>query len=93
MQEKPKKGNRDYPLSETPLITYKNLGLARSATNNAEGIDTDAPATARDSADYKSGFKMGLKGKKVSDIKNKYEGKNQYIEKGRWEGQNAIKKK
>jgi len=85
----------DTPLANTPEpnITYKNLGLARSATNNAEGRDTSTPATAKDSADYKLGFKMGLKGKKVSDIKNQYEGKNQYVEKGRWEGQNAAKKK
>ena len=32
---------------------------------------------------------MGIKGKKVSDIENKYQGKNQFVEKGRWEGQNA----
>jgi hypothetical protein len=85
----------DTPLAQTPepKITYKNLGIARSATNNEEGRDTNTPATAKDSADYRLGFKIGLKGKKVSDIKNKYEGKNQYIEKGRWEGKNAIKKK
>ena len=93
MQEKPKRP--DTPLAPTPepKVTYKNLGLARSAANNAEGRDTNTPATARDSADYRSGFKSGLKGKKVSDLRKKYEGTNQYFEKGRWEGQNAIKKK
>ena len=92
MQEKPKRP--DTPLAPTPepKVTYKNLGLARSATNNAEGRDTNTAATAKDSADYRSGFKSGLKGKKVSDLRKKYEGTNQYTEKGRWEGQNAIKK-
>ncbi len=84
----------DTPLAPTPApkVTYVNLGLARNATNNAEGIDTGTPATRRDSADYRTGYKMGLKGQKVSDMQNRMEGKNQYIEKGRWEGQNAIKK-
>jgi hypothetical protein len=83
----------DTPLAPTPKgITYKNLGLARSAANNAAGDYTDKPATKKDSADYRTGYAMGLKGKKVSDMQNKWEGKNQYIEKGRWEGQNAAKK-
>ena len=95
MQEKPKTKRPDTPLAATPepKITYKNLGLARTATNNAEGRDTNTPATARDSADYRSGFKSGLNGKKVSELQKKYEGTNEYVEKGRWEGQNAIKKK
>jgi hypothetical protein len=89
----PKKTKRpDTPLAATPKVTYDRLGLARSATNNAAGRDTNYPATAKDSADYRKGFAMGLKGKKVSDIENKYQGKNQYVEKGRWEGQNAAKK-
>lgn len=94
MPQEPKKSNKrpDTPLASTPKITYDRLGLARTATNNAQGRDTDAPATAKDSADYRKGFAMGLKGKKVSNIENKYQGKNQYIEKGRWEGQNAAKK-
>jgi hypothetical protein len=89
MPQNPKK-RPDTPLAATPKITYKNLGLARSATNNAEGRDTNTPATAKDSADYRAGFKMGVQGKKVSDLQNKYEGKNQYVEKGRWEGKNAV---
>jgi hypothetical protein len=95
MQEKPKTKRPDTPLAPTPepKVTYKNLGLARSAANNAEGRDTNTPATARDSADYRAGFKSGLKGSKVSDLRKKYEGTNEYVEKGRWEGQNAIKKK
>jgi hypothetical protein len=92
MPQQPKK-RPDTPLAPSPKVTYKNLGLARSATNREEGRDTDFPATAKDSADYRTGFAMGLKGKKFSDLRNKYEGKNQYIEKGRWEGQNAAKKK
>lgn len=93
MQEKPKRPDTPLAATPEPKVTYKNLGLARSAANNAEGRDTNTPATARDSADYRSGFKSGLKGKKVSDLQKKYEGTNQYTEKGRWEGQNAIKKK
>lgn len=89
--QQPKRNKRpDTPLAPTPKITYKNLGLARSASNNAAGIDTNTPATAQDSADYRRGFAMGLKGKRVSNIENKYQGKNQFVEKGRWEGQNAI---
>ena len=95
MQEKPKTKRPDTPLTPTPEpnVTYKNLGLARTATNNAEGRDTKTPATARDSADYRLGFKKGLIGNKVSELRKKYEGTNEYVEKGRWEGQNAIKNK
>ena len=57
------------------------------------GKDTNTPATAKDSADYRKGYTMGLKDQKVSAIENKYQGKNQYIEKGIWEGKNAIKNK
>ena len=92
----PKKVNRpDTPLAATPepQVTYKNLGLARSATNDQEGVDTKTPATSKDSSDYRKGFKEGLIGKKTSSLKDKYEGKNQYTEKGRWEGQNANKNK
>jgi hypothetical protein len=81
----------DTPLATTPKPTYVNLGLARTATNNAAGRDTNAPATKKDSADYRKGYAMGLDGKKVSAIENKYQGKNQYVEKGRWEGQNVKK--
>jgi hypothetical protein len=73
--------------------TYKNLGLARSASNNAAGRDTNTPATKKDSLDYKKGFDMGKAGKKPSSLRAKYEGKNQYEEKGRWEGQNSTKTK
>lgn len=72
--------------------TYKNLGLARTATNNAAGRDTNTPATKKDSLDYKKGFEMGITGYKPNPLRIKYEGKNQYEEKGRWEGQNTKKK-
>jgi len=72
--------------------TYKNLGLARSATNKEEGRDINTPATKKDSIDYKKGFEMGKAGFKPSPLRAKYEGKNQYEEKGRWEGQNPKKK-
>lgn len=81
----------DIPLASTPKPTYVNLGLARSAANNAAGRDTNTPATKKDSADYKKGYAMGLNGKKVSDVEKKYQGKNQYVEKGNWEGQKANK--
>jgi hypothetical protein len=88
-----KKKRPDTPLAETPKPTYKNLGLARTATNNAEGRDTNAPATAKDSANYRLGFQAGLKGAKPSSLRKKYEGEEQYYQKGRWEGQSAAKKK
>jgi len=72
--------------------TYKNLGLARSASNKEESRDTNTPATKKDSLDYKKGFEMGRKGYKPNPLRIKYEGKNQYEEKGRWEGQNTKKK-
>lgn len=81
----------DTPLATTPKPTYVNLGLARTATNNAAGRDTNTPATAKDSADYRKGYAMGLKGKKVSAVENKYQGKNQYVEKGNWEGDKASR--
>lgn len=94
MQQPNKNKKRpDTPLAETPKPTYKNLGLARSAANNAAGRDTHAPATARDSANYRAGFDAGLRGVKPSSMKKKYEGEDQYFQKGRWEGQNAAKNK
>lgn len=94
MQQPNKNKKRpDTPLAETPKITYDRLGLARTAANNAAGRDTDAPATARDSANYRAGFRAGLRGVKPSDLRKKYEGEEQYFQKGRWEGLNAAKKK
>jgi len=75
-----------------PAPTYVNLGLARSATNNAMGVDVNTPSTKLDSLNYRKGYEMGVKGVKPSPLRAKYEGKNQYEEKGRWEGQNARKK-
>jgi hypothetical protein len=72
-----------------PKTNYRNLSLARSIANEEARRYSDVPATASDSADYRTGYKMGLEGKRVSDMQNKYEGKNQYIEKGRWDGQNV----
>jgi len=77
----------------TAKPTYNRLGLARSAANKEAGRDYNTPATKRDSLDYKRGFNMGLAGKKPSPLEIKYQGKNQYEEKGRWEGQNTPKKK
>lgn len=72
--------------------TYKNLGLARSAANKEEGKDFNTPANKKDSLDYKKGFNMGKAGIKPNPLRAKYEGKNQYEEKGRWEGQNSKNK-
>jgi hypothetical protein len=77
---------------KTVKPTYDRLGLARSANNKSMGRDTNTPATARDSANYRSGFSAGLKGKKPSALQMKYEGEDQYFQKGRWEGQNVNKK-
>ena len=85
-KDKTRVNRPDTPLAPTPKITYDRLGLARTA-----GDYTNTPATAKDSADYRKGFRLGVQGKKVSDIENKYQGKNQYIEKGNWEGKNAVK--
>jgi len=92
-KDKTRVGRPDTPLAATPepKVTYKNLGLARTATNNAAGDYTNTPATAKDSADYRKGFRMGIKGQDVSALENKYQGKNQYVEKGNWEGKNAVK--
>jgi len=90
-KDKTRVNRPDTPLAPTPKITYDRLGLARTAANNAAGDYTNTPATAKDSADYRKGFRMGVQGKKVSDIENKYQGKNQYVEKGNWEGKNAVK--
>lgn len=73
--------------------TYKNLPMARSYKNQANGIDSNTPATRRDSTDYKIGFIKGVKGQKPSAQRLRYEGEGEYEKMGRWEGQNAVKKK
>jgi hypothetical protein len=73
--------------------TYKNLPMARSYKNQANGVDSNTPATRRDSTDYKIGFIKGVKGQKPSAQRLRYEGEGEYEKMGRWEGQNAVKKK
>lgn len=90
----PKNKRPDTPLAPTqePKVTYKNLSLARTAANNSAGRPTATPATAKDSLNYKRGFKAGLEGKKTSAMRKKYEGTDEYFEKGTWEGKNAKNK-
>ena len=78
---------------KTVKPTYDRLGLARSAKNKSLGKDINSQASAKDSANYRAGFIDGLKDKKPSAKKMKYEGEEEYFQKGRWEGQNTNKKK
>jgi hypothetical protein len=73
--------------------TFKNLPMARSFTNQASGVDSSTPATKQDSTAYKTGFIKGARGQKPSANQLKYEGEGEYEKMGRWEGQNAVKKK
>jgi hypothetical protein len=67
--------------------------MARSFTNQASGVDSITPATKQDSTAYKTGFIKGARGQKPSANQLKYEGEGEYEKMGRWEGQNAVKKK
>jgi len=71
--------------------TYKNFAMANQARNKSEGLPTRRPATKRDSAQYRKGFKLGLKGIKPSKNRLKYEGETEFEKMGRWEGQNYKK--
>lgn len=71
--------------------TYNRLGMAREASNKSSGRDFDAPATAKDSAEYRRGFVKGYKlGPKSepSKMEKKYMPESEYEKMGRWEGQN-----
>jgi hypothetical protein len=62
---------------------------ANSANNKGMGINSDYPATKKDSMDYTHGFNLGLKGVKLNDENgSKYES-NEFSRKGQWEGQNS----
>ena len=63
---------------------YTMFAQANNANNNSMGVDTGRPATAKDSADYKHGFNLGLKGGNL----DKYES-NEFSRKGVWEGKNS----
>ena len=62
---------------------------ANAANNKVMGVDSDYPATKKDSMDYTKGFNLGLKGVKLEDKNgSKYES-NEFSRKGQWEGQNS----
>ena len=73
--------------------TYKNFAMANQARNKSEGLPFNRPATKRDSAQYVSGFRKGLKGYKPSKMRLRYEGETEFQKMGRWEGQNVKKNK
>lgn len=91
----PKQKRRDTPLAETPKpvkVTYERLAMAREYTNQARGNASNTPATKKDSMDFRSGFKKGVNNKKFSAEEEPF-GENEYQKMGRWEGNNAVKKK
>lgn len=75
--------------TKTVKPTYDRLKMAKEANNRMMGIDTNTPASKKDSLDYKRGFNVGLhaklKGKKADSW-----GKNEFEKMGRWEGQNTT---
>lgn len=69
-------------------ITYKNLKMGvRNEQYQVTGQNKDVTPTGRDSANYRRGYELGKKGSKG------YSGEGQVEKMGRWEGQNAGKKK
>lgn len=68
--------------------TYKNLRMGVNA-QNSEGLGyvKERKPTKEDSAAYRFGYGRGLKGEK------EYPGEPSVQKMGRWEGQNAVKKK
>lgn len=68
---------------------YTLFKQANAANNKVMGVDSDYPATKKDSMDYTKGFNLGLKGVKLEDKNgSKYES-NEFSRKGQWEGQNS----
>ena len=63
---------------------YTLFAQARNANNRVMDVPTNTPATAKDSADYKHGFNLGLKGGNLDKFES-----NEFSRKGRWEGQNS----
>ena len=63
---------------------YTMLAQANAARNNYMGVDTNKPATAKDSLDYKHGFNLGLKGGNLDKFES-----NEFSRKGMWEGKNS----
>ena len=72
--------------------TYKNFAMANEAVNSSRGRNFNKPASRQDSAKYVKGYKMGLMGLKPSANQKKYQGENEFVKMGRWEGQNVKKK-
>jgi len=68
--------------------TYKNLPMGvKNEQYQMTGVSKDVTPSSKDSARYRGGFEQGLKGKKGAPNEGNVE------KMGRWEGQNATKKK
>lgn len=68
--------------------TYKNLNMGvKNERYSMTGESKDVTPSAKDSARYRSGYEQGLKGMKGAPNEGTVE------KMGRWEGQNAAKKK
>jgi hypothetical protein len=68
--------------------TYKNLKMGVKNENySMTGVNKDITPSSKDSARYRGGFEQGLKGMKGLPNEGTVE------KMGRWEGQNAVKKK
>lgn len=63
---------------------YTMFAQANQANNRVMGVDTNSPATRKDSLDYKHGFNLGLKGGDLSKFES-----NEFSRKGYWEGKNS----
>lgn len=73
---------------KTVSPTYKNLPMGVKNENyQRTGVSKDVKPSSSDSARYRGGFEQGMKGSK--GMKNE----GQVEKMGRWEGQNAGKKK
>jgi hypothetical protein len=74
--------------TKKPTPTYKNLPMGvRNEQYQMTGVNKDVTPSSKDSARYRGGFEQGLKGKKGAPNEGNVE------KMGRWEGQNATKKK
>ena len=71
---------------QVPNPSYKNLRMGVNAKNSQGlGYVKESKPTSKDSADYRAGYIIGIKGGKASP------GEGPVQKMGRWEGQNAKK--
>jgi hypothetical protein len=71
---------------KTPEPTYKNLRMGVNNDNKAAGQMFEQKPTKSDSASYKYGYNLGLKGVGASPYETNT------VRMGRWEGQNVKPK-